>query len=148
MEFLIAELIGAKGTDLGCSPWVDVPQARIDAFAAATEDVQWIHTDPVRAASGPYGTTIAHGYLTLSLVSHVIQQILVVPDASVAMNYGLNRVRFPAPVPVDSRIRGRGVLDQVDAIDGGVQTLTTITVEREGSAKPVAVAEVLSRFMA
>jgi acyl dehydratase len=148
MQLTCDQLADAQGTDLGTSSWVVVTQEQINQFAEATLDQQWIHTDPERAASGPFGVTIAHGYLTLSLVSHFIQQLLVVPDASMGVNYGLNRVRFPAPVPVGSRVRGRGTLQQVDRIDGGVQTLTLMEVECEGSAKPVVVAEVLSRFLA
>jgi len=147
MQLTLEQLADAQGTELGASAWVVVTQEQIDQFAEATLDQQWIHTDPERAASGPFGVTIAHGYLTLSLVSHFIQQLLVVPDASMAVNYGLNRVRFPAPVLVGSRVRGRGTLQQVDRIDGGAQTLTLMEVECEGSAKPVAVAEVLSRFL-
>ncbi|PSR70236.1 dehydratase [Nocardia sp. MDA0666] len=134
------------GAELGVSAWIDVPQNRIDAFADATEDRQWIHTDSAAAAAGPFGTTIAHGYLTLSLVSAFLADLLAVGDVAMAVNYGLNKVRFPAPVPSGSRIRGHGRLADVTDIPGGLQTTTIVSVEREGVGKPVCVAEVVTRF--
>lgn len=135
------------GADLGVSRWVEVPQDRIDSFAAATEDRQWIHTDPVAAKEGPFGVPIAHGYLTLSLLSAFLEDLLVIADVGMAVNYGLNKVRFPAPVPVGSRIRGRGRLISVAEVSRGIQTTTAVTVEREGFDKPVCVAEAVTRFL-
>lgn len=137
----------SSGADLGTSRWIDVPQGRIDAFAEATEDRQWIHTDPVAAEEGPFGAPIAHGYLTLSLLSAFLEDLLVIDGVGMAVNYGLNKVRFPAPVPAGSRIRGRGRLTSVEEISGGIQTTTGVTVERDGSDKPVCVAEIVTRFL-
>jgi acyl dehydratase len=134
-------------TDLGHGDWVTVDQARIDVFAEATEDRQWIHVDQARAAAGPFGTTIAHGYLTLSLASKFLFDLLVVPDAGSVINYGLDRVRFPAPVPAGARLRGHGRLLGAKALSHGVQTTTRITVECDVTDKPVAVADVLTRFV-
>ncbi|MDG3010180.1 MaoC family dehydratase [Rhodococcus sp. D2-41] len=136
----------SAGTELGVSSWIELPQNRIDTFAEVTEDRQWIHTDPIAAASGPFGVPIAHGYLTLSLLSAFLGDLLVIDGVTVAVNYGLNKVRFPAPVPAGSRIRGHGRLDQVTEIPGGIQTTTVVTVECEGVPKPVCVAEVVTRF--
>ncbi len=138
----------AVGSDLGTSDWLEVTQERIDAFADATGDHQWIHVDPERAADGPFGTTIAHGYLTLSLVNAFLPQIVEVGGTSMGVNYGTNRVRFPAPVPVGSRIRCRAELTEVSEVDGGIQTTMTVTVEIEGGDRPACVVEVLSRFLA
>jgi acyl dehydratase len=133
------------GDRFGPSSWIEIPQERIDAFAAATGDEQWIHVDPARASAGPFGTTIAHGYLTLSLLP--VASYEVVPHAGrMGINYGLNRVRFPAPVPVGSRVRATFEVGAVDAFDGGVQVTMTATVEREGGQKPVCVAEVVFRY--
>ncbi len=132
------------GTELGPTRWFDVPQERIDAFAAATDDPQWIHVDPARAAAeGPFGSTVAHGFLTLSLCVPMLYEVL--PPAPLAINYGLNRVRFPAPVPVESRVRGRLVVRSVEDVAGGEQAVIEATVEREGGAKPVCVAELVVR---
>jgi len=146
VDVTLASLPGLVGTDLGRSAWVDIDQARIDAFAETTEDRQWIHVDRQRAADGPFGTTIAHGYLTLALVSRFLLDLLVVRDADSAVNYGLDRVRFPAPVPVGARVRGHGVI--VEAIERGTttQVKTRITVECTAGDKPAAVAEVLTLF--
>lgn len=134
------------GLTLGPSSWKEIEQARIDAFADATEDHQWIHVDPERAAHGPFGTTIAHGYLTLALVVPFAYELLHVEDASLGVNYGLDRVRFPAPVPVGSRIRATLEVVDVSAFDGGVQATLKATIERDGGEKPVCVAEVVFRY--
>ena len=134
------------GLELGPSEWQEVRQERIDAFADATGDHQWIHVDPERAAAGPFGGTIAHGFLTLSMLPQATFELMHVEDARTAINYGLNKVRFPAPVPVGSRIRTTFRLVDVSEIEGGVQVVTAATVEREGSEKPVCVAETVSRY--
>src|SRR5438093_6419127 len=127
------------GAEFGPSSWIEIPQETIDAFAEATGDHQWIHVDPERAAAGPFGTTIAHGYLTLSLLVPSAYELLPVEDAATTINYGLNRVRFPAPVPVGSRIRASFRVEEVAEVEGGVQVTMAATVEREGSGKPVCV---------
>jgi len=135
------------GDTFGPSSWIDVPQEKIDSFAEATGDHQWIHVDPERAAQGPFGTTIGHGYLTLSLLP--VMSYEVVPrddDVKMGVNYGLNRVRFPSPVPVDSRVRGQFEVKDVDEADWGAQVTMTATVEREGGDKPVCVAELVFRY--
>ena len=134
------------GLELGPSGWIDVTQERIDAFADATEDRQWIHVDPERAAEGPFGTTVAHGYLTLSLLVPITYELLPVEDARLAVNYGLGRVRFPAPVPAGSRVRGRLRVAGTSEVAGGVQVELAAVVEREGLEKPVCAAEVLVRL--
>jgi acyl dehydratase len=134
------------GLEVGPSSWIEVTQARIDAFAEATEDRQWIHTDAVRAAAGPFGTTIGHGYLNLSLLPVATYEVL--PVEATAVNYGLNRVRFPAPVPSGSRIRASFRVDSVEPVEGGVQATIAATVECEGVAKPVCVAELVFRYLA
>jgi acyl dehydratase len=134
------------GAEFGPSSWVEVRQERIQAFADATGDRQWIHVDPERAAGGPFGTTIAHGYLTLALLPAMSYEVVPRQDGGMAVNYGLNRVRFPAPVPSGSRVRGRFRVDSVDGFDGGFQATMTATVEREGGNKPVCVAEVVFRY--
>jgi acyl dehydratase len=134
------------GAEFGPSSWVEIPQSRIDAFAEATGDHQWIHVDPERAAQGPFGTTIGHGYLTLSLLPAMSYEVVPRQDAGMGVNYGLNRVRFPAPVPSGSRVRGTFRVDTVDEFDGGLQVTMTATVELEGGAKPVCVAEVVFRY--
>jgi acyl dehydratase len=132
------------GDVYGPSSWIEVPQAKIDAFAEATGDHQWIHVDAERAKDGPFGTTIAHGYLTLSLLT--VASYEVVPrQGGMGINYGLNRVRFPAPVPVDSRLRATFEVKEVDEIAGGGQVTMTATIEREGGDKPVCVADVIFR---
>jgi len=120
-------------------------QARIDLFAQATGDHQWIHVDPVRAASGPFGTTIAHGFLTLSLLPQLAEKAIHVDDVKMGINYGLNRVRFMAPVPSGSRLRGQIRLKAFEPIEGGAQVTMEVSIEREGTAKPVCVAETVSR---
>ncbi|WP_406859939.1 MaoC family dehydratase [Streptomyces sp. HUAS MG47] len=140
------ELTAAVGEQLGYSEWLEIDQKRIDLFAEATGDHQWIHVDPERAASGPFGTTIAHGYLTLSLLPAFLPQIMSVEGMRMGVNYGSNKVRFPAPVPVGSRLRASAVLAEVTEAGGGVQVTAQVTVEREGGDKPVCVAECVSRY--
>jgi acyl dehydratase len=134
------------GAEFGPSSWVEVSQARIDAFAEATGDHQWIHVDRERAAAGPFGTTIGHGYLTLSLLPAMSYEVVPRQEGGMGINYGLNRVRFPAPVPSGSRVRGTFRVDSIDAFDGGFQATMTATIELEGAAKPVCVAEVVFRY--
>ena len=138
--------MSSAGDTFGPSSWVDITQEKIDAFADATGDHQWIHVDPERAAAGPFGGTIAHGYLTLSMLPEAAFALMSVEDASAAINYGLNKVRFPAPVPVGSRVRTTFRVADVTPVDGGVQVTTQATVEREGSDKPVCVAETVARY--
>ena len=134
------------GEEVGISPWVEMPQERIDEFARATEDFQWIHCDPQKAKASPFGTTIAHGFLTLSMLPKLSESTFEFSDRKMGVNYGLNKVRFTAPVPAGTRIRGRFVLAKYEKIDGnGVQTTWTATIEREGGDKPVCVAETISR---
>jgi acyl dehydratase len=133
------------GQTFGPSSWIDVPQSKIDAFAEATGDRQWIHVDPKRAQDGPFGTTIGHGYLTLSLVVPMYSQVLTVTDATMGVNYGLNKVRFPAPVPVGSKIRLTATLNDVTEIAGGLQLTIGTVIEREGGEKPVCIAELVFR---
>ncbi|MEW2568974.1 MaoC family dehydratase [Streptomyces sp. NPDC057621] len=140
------ELKAAVGEQLGYSDWVEVDQKRIDLFAEATGDHQWIHVDPEKAASGPFGTTIAHGYLTLSLLPLFGPQLIAVEGVKMGVNYGTNKVRFPAPVPVGSRLRATAKITAVDEVTGGVQVSVGFTVEREGGEKPVCVAESVSRY--
>ncbi|MEU0283604.1 MaoC family dehydratase [Streptomyces sp. NPDC088147] len=140
------ELRAGIGEQLGHSEWLEIDQKRIDLFAEATGDHQWIHVDPERAAAGPFGTTIAHGYLTLSLLPVFVPQILRVENVQMGINYGTNKVRFPSPVPVGSRLRASAVLTDVAEAGGGVQLTTLVTVEREGGEKPACVAESVSRF--
>ena len=141
------ELLAAVGTDLGSSDWVAIEQDRIDGFADATDDHQWIHVDPEAAAAGPFGSTIAHGYLTLALTNRFLPQIVRVDGVSMGINYGVNKVRFPQPVPVGSRVRGHATLTHAEEIDGGVQAVITITVEIEGGTKPACIVESVSRFL-
>ncbi|WP_031088026.1 MaoC family dehydratase [Streptomyces sp. NRRL WC-3549] len=140
------ELREAVGEELGHSDWLEIEQQRIDRFAEATGDHQWIHVDPERAAAGPFGTTIAHGYLTLSLLPALVPQVLRVEGAKMGINYGTDKVRFPSPVPVGSRLRATAVLKNVEEAGGGVQVTALVTVEREGGDKPVCVAESVSRY--
>ncbi len=135
------------GEPLGTSVWHLVTQEQIDRFAHATGDHQWIHVDPERAAAGPFGTTIAHGFLTLSLVVSFWDELVEVQGIRLAVNYGLNRVRFPAPVPVGSRIRGHFRVVGVEEVAGGVQVTSAATVEVEGAPKPACAAELVLRFL-
>ena len=139
-------LRAADGLDLGATDWLVIEQERIDTFAAATGDDQWIHVDPVRAAEGPYGATIAHGYLTLALTNLFLPQLLRVDGISMGVNYGVDKVRFPAPVTVGSRVRCRGKVAAVTEVGAGVQTTILLTVEVEGAEKPACVVESLSRW--
>jgi len=142
----IAQLQQLVGKEVGVSPWFEVSQERIDQFASAIADPQWIHIDPERARrESPYGGTIAHGFLTLSLLSHLIESTIDVSQRKMGVNYGLNRVRFTDAVPAGSRIRGRFVLSKFEDIKGGNQLTWGVTVEREGSDKPVCVAEWVTR---
>ncbi|MEU8542861.1 MaoC family dehydratase [Streptomyces sp. NPDC048717] len=140
------ELRAAVGEQLGYSDWLEIEQERIDRFADATGDHQWIHVDPERAAAGPFGRTIAHGYLTLSLLPALVPQVMRVEGMKMGLNYGTEKVRFPAPVPVGSRLRATAVLTEVREAGGGVQVTAKVTVEREGGDKPVCVAESVSRY--
>ena len=133
------------GQEVGVSPWVDMPQERIDLFAKATEDFQWIHVDPQRAKDSPYGGTIAHGYLTLSMLPKLAESTFEFSDRKMGVNYGLNKVRFTAPVPAGSRIRGHFKLAKYEKIGGGVQVTWNVAIEREGGDKPVMVAESIGR---
>ena len=141
----LTDLQALVGQHIGESDWITVDQHRIDLFAQATGDRQWIHVDPVRAAAGPFGTPIAHGFLTLSLLPEMFASAFEVRDTRMGVNYGLNRVRFPAPVPVGSRLRGTFVLKAYEPLEGGAQVTVEVTMLREGSAKPVCVAESIAR---
>jgi acyl dehydratase len=141
----LAELQALVGQELGVSDWVAIEQSRIDLFAQATGDHQWIHTDPVRAAAGPFGATVAHGFLTLSLLPLLFDTGFQVADVKMGINYGLNRVRFMAPVRVGSRVRGRFKLLAYEPLEGGAQLVVEATVELEGASKPACVAETVSR---
>lgn len=141
----VDELRGAVGETIGESGWFTVDQSRIDGFADATDDHQWIHVDVDKAAKGPFGTTIAHGFLTLSLLPSLLKDVYSVEDTKMGINYGLNRVRFTSPVPVGSKVRGVVELADVSDVDGGVQITTKVTVEIEGSERPALVAEWLTR---
>lgn len=145
---LYEALAALVGTEVGVSDWLALDQDRIDAFADATGDHQWIHVDPERAAAGPFGTTIAHGFLTLSLTVHLGAQVeLPVAGIRMAINYGLDKVRFVTPVPVGGRIRlRRSVLDVTRTADGGVQVKSLSTIELEGAERPACVAETIARY--
>lgn len=141
------DLTAAVGEDLGASDWLTIEQDRVDAFAEATGDHQWIHVDVPRATAGPFGGTIAHGYLTLSLVNTFLPDLLEVRNVSMGVNYGTDKTRFPAAVPVGSRIRGRAELTGAEEVKGGVQARVTVTVEIEDSDRPACVVETISRFL-
>lgn len=147
----VVEGIGALeslvGEELGTSRWHDITQEQVNAFADVTGDHQWIHVDPQRAAAGPFGGTIAHGYLTLSMLPALMAEVWRVEDVRMGINYGLNRVRFPSPVRVGSRVRVVARLKEVSPVDGGVQGVVEATVEIEGGAKPAAVAETVFRLV-
>ncbi|GGF41671.1 MaoC family dehydratase [Subtercola lobariae] len=139
----IAAVEEAIGTHLGYSSWHTITQHQIDAFAAATGDNQWIHTDPVRAAAGPFGGTIAHGYLTVSLVSSILDEVYAIDGVGMLVNYGADRLRFPAVVPAGSRVRGGVELLEVTPVTLGHRLRTRVTIERDGGDKPVCVIDVL-----
>jgi acyl dehydratase len=136
----------AIGKHLGYSEWLEIDQTRINLFADATGDHQWIHVDPVKAKEGPFGACIAHGYLTLSLVNMFLPQIIDVQGITMGVNYGLEKVRFPAPVPVGSRVRGGGELVSVEDVKGAVQSVVRVTVEIEGNDRPGCVVDTISRY--
>lgn len=143
----LEDLTALIGQPLGPSSWVDVDQRRIDTFADSTQDHQWIHTDPLRAKDGPFGGTIAHGYLSLSLLIPMWTEILEVREVATKVNYGLNRVRFPAPVPTGSRLRATATLAAVDPVASGAQLTIDAVVECDGTDKPACVAQLLFRFL-
>ena len=142
------EFAAALGSQLGPTDWLEIGQDRVNLFADATDDHQWIHVDPARAADGPFGGTIAHGLLTLSLLPHFSHDLYRVEGITLAVNYGYNKVRFITPVKVGARIRARGEITEIKQLDGAVQATTTITVEIEDSEKPAAVAESIVRYIA
>ncbi|MCB9628109.1 MAG: MaoC family dehydratase [Sandaracinaceae bacterium] len=139
-------LRAAAGTDLGVTDWLPITQERINQFADATGDHQWIHVDPERAKSGPFGTTIAHGYLTLALSNLFLPQLVEVQGMKLGVNYGCDKIRFPAPVKVNARVRGRGEIKDVSEVKGGLQATILITIEIEGEDRPACVIESLSRY--
>jgi acyl dehydratase len=141
----LASLRDKVGEHLATSDWITVDQERIDLFARATGDFQWIHVDPERAAAGPFGAPIAHGFLTLSLLPEFARSAMAIDDVRMSVNYGLNRVRFMAPVPAGSRLRAHFRLLSWEPIDGGAQVVTEVTIEREGADKPACVAESVAR---
>jgi acyl dehydratase len=142
----VDELKAAVGQTLGSSDWFTIDQKQIDTFAEATGDHQWIHVDTEKAKDGPFGTTIAHGFLTLSLTPIFSWQVYKVENVKMGINYGLNKVRFTAPVPVNSRVRGTFELADVSDVPGGVQVVNKVTIELEGSEKPACIAETLTRL--
>jgi acyl dehydratase len=142
------ELKGAVGRNLGSSGWLEVTQERIDKFADATDDHQWIHVDPARAAAGPFGRTIAHGYLTLSLLSALLPELIKVENVAMMINYGVNKVRFPAPVPVGSLVRATSEILAVEDVAGGAQVTFRTTIERQDEVKPCCVVESIVRYLA
>ena len=143
----LAELPALKGSELGTSDWIEVTQDRVNLFADATDDHQWIHIDVERSkAESPFGGPIAHGYLTLSLLVPMVLQVLTVTDSTMTVNYGLNKVRFPAPVPVGSKVRLTATVAEVEQIKGGYQLTASAVIEREHGDKPVCVAEPVFRF--
>jgi acyl dehydratase len=135
------------GKELGVSSWIEIDQSRIDTFADSTNDHQWIHVDPERAKQGPFGETIAHGMLTLALVIPMWTELLEVRDVTTKVNYGLNKVRFPCPVPSGSKVRTRATLAAIEPIPGGAQLIVDTVVEREGSDKPACVAQLVLRYL-
>ncbi len=141
----LADLQPLVGQELAVSDWLAIEQDRIDQFAAATGDHQWIHVDPAKAAQGPFGTTIAHGFLTLSLIPALSESTFMIDDVTMGINYGLNRVRFPNPVRCGSRVRGHFKLLSYEPLDGGAQLTIEATIEIEGAPKPACVAESVSR---
>ena len=143
----LADLAHAVGTDLGATEWLTIDQDRIDQFAQATGDHQWIHVDTEAAKDGPFGTTIAHGYLTMSLCAPFLGELLTVSGVSMGINYGVEKARFITPVPAGGRVRGRGEVVSVTDIPGGAQVVVRLTIELEGAAKPAAVVDTVSRYL-
>jgi acyl dehydratase len=143
----LAEFVAAEGTQLGPTEWLEITQDRVNLFADATDDHQWIHVDPERAAAGPFGGTIAHGLLTLSLLPHFTHQLYSVDNVAMAINYGYNKVRFITPVRVGAKLRARAEITAVNQLENAVQATVSTTVEIEGSDKPAAVAESIVRFI-
>ncbi len=141
-----ADLLGQDGADLGVTDWVAIEQPRVDQFADATDDHQWIHVDPDRAKDGPFGGTIAHGYLTLALVNKFLPQLITVEEMSMGVNYGCEKVRFPSPVKVGARIRGAGEIIKTEEVKGGVQSTVRVTIEIEGGERPACVVDTISRY--
>lgn len=142
-----ASLLAAEGDSLGVTDWLRVEQERVDLFAEATGDHQWIHVDPERAKAGPFGTTVAHGYLTLSLVNYFLPKLMTVDNLLMGVNYGCDRIRFPAPVTVGSLIRGAGEITRVEQLpNGAVQVVVKVSVEVKGSDRPGCVVETISRY--
>ena len=141
----LADLQALVGQELATSPWLSIEQSRIDQFAHATDDHQWIHVDAERAAAGPFGATVAHGFLTLSMLPKLFETAFSIDDVTMGINYGLNRVRFPAPVRVGSRLRGHFKLLSFEPLPGGAQLTIEVSIEMEGSAKPACVAETVTR---
>ena len=141
-----ADLIGQEGTKLGPTEWLAIEQDRVNGFADVTGDHQWIHVDVARAKDGPFGGTIAHGYLTLSLSNYFLPQLIEVQGMKLGVNYGCDKIRFPAPVKVNARVRGRGEVREVIEVKGGLQATTVITIEIEGEDRPGCVIESLSRY--
>jgi acyl dehydratase len=144
----LSEFAAAAGDELGTTDWIEIDQERIDRFAEATGDHQWIHVDPERAASGPFGRTIAHGLLTLSMLPVVMQELYRVDGVSMAVNYGLEKVRFPAPVPVGSKIRGSSRIESTQRLEGAVQGNVVTTIEVDGSDRPACVVHSIVRYYA
>ncbi len=141
-----AELLASVGKELGASDWLEIDQRRIDLFADATGDHQWIHVDPERAKEGPFGSTIAHGYLTLSLASYFLPRILELRGIAMGVNYGTDKARFPAPVPVGSRVRAGAELVKAEEIKGCIQATVRVTIEVEGADRPSCVVDTISRY--
>ena len=141
-----AELLAAAGTDLGATDWLEITQERVNLFADATGDHQWIHVDPERASRGPFGACIAHGYLTLALANYFLPRLIHVDKLLMGVNVGTDRVRFPAPVKVGARIRGRGAVLKVEPMGEAVQSTVRITVDIEGSERPACVVDTVSRY--
>jgi acyl dehydratase len=145
LALTIADLDSKVGHEVAVSPWVEITQARVDQFAAATGDLQWIHVDQERAKRSAFGGTIAHGFLTLSLLPMLTDAAFTLTDRTMGINYGLNKLRFTSPMPVGGKLRGRFTLARLEPIEGGVQTTWSVVIEREGGDKPVMVAETISR---
>lgn len=142
----VESVLAANGKTLGTSDWVDITQQRVNQFADATDDHQWIHVDPERAKDGPFGATIAHGYLTLSLISRFLPELAELRNLKMGVNYGTDKVRFPNAVKVGARVRGHGEMVDAQEVKGGVQATIRVTVEIEGEDKPACVADAISRY--